>query len=252
MTNQTEQRGIHFFESSVLNEKRIRKSLSLENNQSEQNVMTINGAITKALFLSTILLVFASYNFIINDETLLITGVVVGFILGLVCIFRMRLSPYLAPFYAAMQGLALGGITAEYTVISDGIVFEALTITIGILFLMLFVYKTKIIPITNRLQIMVTCATGAVLITYVLQYVLQSFEMNIPFMHESGVWGIIFSCIVLVIASFHLLLDFDQIQKCHDMKAPKYMEWYCAFSLLITVIWIYLEVLRLLGSGDDE
>ena len=179
---------------------------------------------------------------------LLIAGSIGGFITALVTIFIPRLSPFTAPVYAALEGLVLGAISAVFETMYPGIVIQAVGLSVGVLAVMLFVYGTGIIRATEKFKIGVVAATGAVCLVYLVDIVLSLFGIRMPFIHESGVVGIGFSLVVVVIAALNLILDFDFIEQGVKQQAPKYMEWYGGFSLLVTLVWMYLEILRLLAK----
>jgi uncharacterized YccA/Bax inhibitor family protein len=142
----------------------------------------------------------------------------------------------------------MGAISAVFESMYPGIVIQAVGLSIGVLAVMLFVYGTRIIRATERFKIGVVAATGAVCLVYLVDLVLSLFGVRMPFIHESGTFGIIFSLVVVVIAALNLILDFDFIEQGVRLQAPKYMEWYGGFSLLVTLIWMYLEILRLLAK----
>jgi uncharacterized YccA/Bax inhibitor family protein len=224
-------------------------------------VMTIRGTVLKTAILVVILLVTAGYtwNQAVEGSTgltygLLIAGSIGGFLTALVTIFFPKVSPFTAPIYAALEGLVLGAISAVFETMYPGIVIQAVGLSVGVLAVMLFVYGMGIIRATEKFKIGVVAATGAVCLVYLVDLVLSMFGIRLPFIHESGVVGICFSLVVVVIAALNLILDFDFIERGADQQAPKYMEWYGGFSLLVTLVWMYLEILRLLaklrGSRD--
>jgi uncharacterized YccA/Bax inhibitor family protein len=217
--------------------------------------MTIQGAVLKTALLLVILLATATYTWsqaAAGSPTvtygLLIAGALGGFITALVTIFIPRVSPFTAPVYAALEGLVLGAISAVFETMYPGIVIQAVGLSIGVLAVMLFVYGTGIIRATQRFKIGVVAATGAVCLVYLVDVVLSFFGVRLPFIHESGAVGIGFSLVVVVIAALNLILDFDFIEQGVKLQAPKYMEWYGGFSLLVTLVWMYLEILRLLAK----
>ncbi len=214
----------------------------------QEGVMTIQGAINKTLILFGILMITAIYNYQVQSPILMIGGAIIGLILVLVNVFKKQYSPYIAPAYAAMEGLFVGGISGIYAGFGGGIVIQAISLTMLVLFIMLFIHKTGIIPVTQQFRMGVVMATGAVALLYLLSFVLSFFGINIPYIHQGGTIGIIFSLAVIGIASLNLLLDFDLIVKGEQYGAPKYMEWFSAMGLMITLIWLYIEILRLLAK----
>jgi uncharacterized YccA/Bax inhibitor family protein len=218
-------------------------------------VMTIQGAVLKTALLVLILLVTAAYTWsqaVAGATTvaygLLVTGLLGGAITAFVTIFVPRVSPFTAPVYAALEGLVLGALSAVFETMYPGIVIQAVGLSIGVLAVMLFVYGTGIIRATEKFKIGVVAATGAVCLVYLVDIVMSLFGTRLPFIHETGAVGIVFSLVVVVIAALNLILDFDFIEQGVRFQAPKYMEWYGGFSLLVTLIWMYLEILRLLAK----
>jgi len=223
-------------------------------------VMTVQGAVVKTAVLVVILLVTAGYTWsrvVEGPNTvsygLLIGGAIGGFITALVTIFIPRVSPFTAPVYAAPEGLVLGAVSAVFEAMYPGVVIQAVGLSVGVLAVMLLVYGTGIIRATERFKIGVAAATGAVCLVYLVGIVLSLFGARIPLIHESGVVGIGFSLVVVVIAALNLILDFDFLEQGAKQQAPKYMEWYGGFSLLVTLVWMYLEFLRLIAilRGSD-
>ena len=214
----------------------------------EVGTMTTQGAINKTLILFGILLIPAIYNYQAQNTVLMIGGAIVGLILVIVNVFKREYSPYIAPVYAAMEGLFVGGISGIYAGFGGGIVLQAISLTLLVLFLMLFIHKTGIIPVTQQFRMGVVMATGAIALLYLLSFILSFFGINIPYIHEGGTFGILFSLAVIGIASLNLLLDFDNIVKGEQYALPKYMEWFTAMGLMITLIWLYIEILRLLAK----
>lgn len=218
--------------------------------------MTVKGAVNKAftLFLCVVLpalFVWNTYNFEAQVEgmsfhPLTWVGAIGGFILALVTIFMPKYSGYTAPLYAVLEGLFLGGLSGAVEMIFPGIVVQAIFLTMGILLTMLGLYRGGLIKATEKFRTGVMAATGAVAFVYLISWIMSMFGGNIPYIHEGGIIGIGFSLVVIVIASLNLILDFDMIEKGAEHKAPKYMEWYAAFGLMVTLIWLYVEVLKLL------
>ena len=215
---------------------------------SQEGTMTIQGAINKTFILFGILLITAIYNFQVQSQLLMIGGAVIGLILVLINVFKKEYSSYIAPAYAAMEGLFVGGISGIYASFGGGIVMQAISLTLLVLFIMLFIQKTGIIPVTQQFRTGVVMATGAIALLYLISFVLSFFGINIPYIHQGGTIGILFSLGVIGIASLNLLLDFDLIIKGEQHQMPKYMEWFSAMGLMITLIWLYIEILRLLAK----
>ncbi len=178
----------------------------------------------------------------------LLGGGIGGFVLALVTIFKKQWSPVTAPLYALVEGLFLGAISAIYNAQFQGIVLQAVMLTFSIMFALLFAYRSGLIKATENFKLGVTAATGGIALSYLATIGLGLFGIKIPYIHESGLIGIGFSLVVVVIASLNLVLDFDFIESGVEAGAPKYMEWYGAFGLMVTLIWLYLELLRLLSK----
>jgi uncharacterized YccA/Bax inhibitor family protein len=217
--------------------------------------MTVRGTVVKSALLVAILLATAAYTWsqaatgsAAATYGLLVAGALGGFLIALVTVFVPKASPFTAPAYAALQGLVLGAISAVTEAAYPGIVIQAVGLSVGVLAVMLFVYGTGIIRATARFKIGVVAATGAVCLVYLADIVLSFFGARLPFIHETGLLGIGFSLAVVVIAALNLILDFDFIEQGARQEAPKFMEWYGGFSLLVTLVWMYLEILRLLAK----
>jgi len=176
-------------------------------------------------------------------------GLIGGLITALVTIFKKNWAPFTAPLYALLEGLVLGGISAYFEKSYPGIAAQAVGLTFGTLFVMLFAYKTGVIRATERFKLGVIAATGGIAVFYLIAMVLGFFRVNVGILYSSSPGGIAFSLVVVVIAALNLVLDFDMIETGVRRGAPKYMEWYGAFGLMVTLIWLYLEMLRLLAKS---
>lgn len=222
--------------------------------------MTIEGTVNRVGLLLLLVLIPAAYTW--NQVKtawepsqalgLGMMGMIGGFVVALVTIFKKEWSPVTAPVYAVLQGLFLGGISAYFDVRFPGIPMQAVALTFGTLFALLFAYKSGMIKATENFKLGVVAATGGIMLLYLVSFVMSFFGGSIPFIHESGTFGILFSLFVVVIAALNLVLDFDFIEKGSEMGAPKYMEWYAAFGLLVTLVWLYLEILRLLAKLNSR
>ena len=175
-------------------------------------------------------------------------GALSGFVIALATIFKKTWAPVTAPLYAIAQGFFLGAISAMYEARFNGIVMQAVLLTFGTLFALLFAYRSGLIKATENFKLGVVAATGGIALVYLASIVLGFFGVQIPMIHESGIVGIGFSLFVVVIAALNLVLDFDFIENATEKGAPKYMEWYGAFGLMVTLVWLYLEFLRLLSK----
>jgi uncharacterized YccA/Bax inhibitor family protein len=169
-------------------------------------------------------------------------------IFGLITIFKKNWAMYTAPIYAILQGLFLGGISAIFENQYPGIVIQATGLTFGTLASLLVLYKTGVIKPTENFRLMVVSATMGIALLYVVSFIMSMFGSGIGFIHDNGIFGIGFSLFVVGIAALNLVLDFDFIEQGSENNAPKYMEWFGAFALMVTLIWLYLEMLRLLAK----
>ena len=228
-------------------------SKSFENlSTTSSDVMTLDGAVNKTAISMGILLFAAYYTYSNAIMDYILIGFIGGFVVALVTIFKKSWSPVTVPIYAVLEGLALGGISKMYAdAFEPGIVPQAIMLTLGILFALLFAYKTKIIRATENFKLGVFAATAGIGIVYLVSFFMGIFGSGgLPVMDptNSSMLSIGFSLFVVVIASLNLVMDFDFIETGAANGAPKYMEWYGAFGLLVTLIWLYLEILRLLAK----
>jgi uncharacterized YccA/Bax inhibitor family protein len=219
--------------------------------------MTIQGTVNKTALALMILLVTATYtwNLGLADPrvpVLMIIGVIGGLIAAMVTIFRPVWAPATTPVYAALEGLALGGISATFEARYPGLVSQAVFLTFGTLGALLIAYRSGWIKATENFKLGVVAATGGIFFIYMIGFVMSLFGASIPLVHSSGTFGIVFSLFVVGVAALNLVLDFDFIEQGATRGAPKYMEWYGAFGLLVTLVWLYLEILRLLAKLQDR
>ena len=218
--------------------------------------MTIQGTVNKTLLMLVLLLIPAAWvwNQYFASGTpqaimpWLYVGIIGGFIVAIITMFKKQWSPVTAPLYSVLEGLAIGGISAFFEARFPGIVIQAVALTFGTLLCLLLVYKSGIIRVTANFRLGVVAATGGIAVIYVITIVLGFFGMRMPYIHESGIIGIGFSVFVVTIAALNLVLDFDFIENGAASGTPKFMEWYAAFGLMVTLIWLYLEILRLLAK----
>ena len=178
----------------------------------------------------------------------LLMGGIGGFIFALVTIFKKTWAPVTAPIYALLEGLVLGSISAMFEVRYHGIAIQAVSLTFGTMFALLLAYRSGLIPVTQNFKLGIIAATGGIALFYLAQIVLGFFGIHFTAVNGSGPIGIAFSVFVVIIAALNLVLDFDFIENAVTAGAPKYMEWYGAFGLMVTLIWLYLEILRLLAK----
>ena len=215
--------------------------------------MTIGGTVNKTALSLLILLVTATFvwNRGSTDPSLwalTLIGVVGGLVAAMVTVFKKTWAPLTTPLYAGFQGLALGGISVVFETTYPGIVSQAVFLTFGTLAALLTAYRSGVIRATENFKLGVVAATGGIGLVYLLSFVLGFFGMSVPLIHSSGTFGILFSVFVVVIAALNLVLDFDFIEQGAERKSPKHMEWYGAFGLLVTLVWLYLEILHLLAK----
>lgn len=222
------------------------------------DTMTLSGTVNKCILMFLGILATATFSwtsFLENPESaklFMYGGAIGGFITALIIIFNKKSARYLAMFYALFEGLMLGAVSAFMESIFPGIAVQAITLTLGILATLLFLYKTGIIKATENFKLMVASATGGIALVYLVSWISGMFGYNIPLIHSSGTIGILFSGFVVVIASLNLVVDFDFIENGVERGAPKYMEWYGAFGLMVTLVWLYLEILRLLAKLNSR
>ena len=219
--------------------------------------MTLNGTLNKFGFMLIMLMGSAYYSWKEfngggNVQPLIWTGLIGGLVLAIVIIFKKEWSAYLAPAYALLEGLFLGAISAMYNdafaAKAPNIVMNAVGLTFGTAIAMYFLYSFKIIKATEKFKSVIFTATAGIAIFYLIAMVSGFFGVQMAFLHEGSLLGIGFSLVVVAIAALNLILDFDMIEKGTDAGAPKYMEWYGAFGLMVTIVWLYLEILRLLSK----
>lgn len=175
-------------------------------------------------------------------------GLVGGLVFALATIFKPQWARVTAPLYALSEGLFVGAISKAYEGQYDGIVLNAIASTVGVLAVMLLLHVTGVIKVTDKFRMVVVCATGAIALVYLMSMVAHLFGATFPFIHDSGPIGIGISLVIVVVAALNLSLDFDFIDRATAARAPKSTEWYAAFGLLLTLVWLYLELLRLLAK----
>lgn len=221
------------------------------------DAMTLQGTVNKTGLLLLCVVATAAWTWGLSHSNTpeaaipwMMGGLLGGFVVALVTIFKKTWAPFTAPIYALLEGLALGGISAVFEKTYPGVAIQAVGLTLGTLFVMLLAYKTGVVKATQGFKIGVIAATGGIAVFYLAEMVLSFFfHIQVPAINGSGTWGIAFSLFVVVIAALNLVLDFDMIETGVRGGAPKYMEWYGAFGLMVTLIWLYLEILRLLGKA---
>ena len=237
--------------SPALNEKAFRGEIAVGG-----EAMSLQGTVNKTGLLLLCVVITSAWTWGLAHSPTpeaaipwMIGGVFGGMVTALVTIFKRSWAPITAPLYALLEGLALGGISAMFERSYPGIAIEAIGLTFATLFVLLMAYKTGVIRATQGFKIGVIAATGGIALFYIVAMVLGFFHVNVGILYSSSPIGIAFSVFVVIIAALNLVLDFDMIETGVRMGAPKYMEWYGAFGLMVTLIWLYLEILRLLAKA---
>jgi len=217
--------------------------------------MTLKGTIDKSFLLLIVLMVAALWPWsqmasgdVQAVSSTMMLGLVGGFILALIISFKATLAPYLAVPYAALEGLAVGGLSAILEQRYHGIAIQAVGLTFGVLAVLLFAYRMRWIRATAQFRAMVIGATGGIALLYLATMVLGFFHIAVPVLYAASPLGIGISLVIVGVAALNLVLDFDLIERGVAGGAPKYMEWYAAFGLMVTLVWLYIEILRLLSK----
>jgi len=241
----------------VLNDKIFRQS---ESERVSSAVMTVKGTMTKTLLLLLMVAAGAAYTWKVFYESLdpssvtsyMYSGLFGGFILAMIISFVPKTAPYLTPFYAAGEGLFLGGISAMFNTAfaetAPNIIFNAVALTLLTAVVMFTIYRKEIVKVTDKFRKVILISLTTILIYYVVCMLLRLFGVNLDILYGGNMLSIIISVVIVGVAAFSLLLDFDFITKASQAGAPKYMEWYGAFGLVVTLVWLYLELLKLLSK----
>ncbi len=227
---------------------------TFSNSGSISEKMTINGTVNKTA-ISLLLLVGTGYlTFTTINPGLIIGCGIGGFIVAIITVFKKEWAPITVPIYAILEGGLLGGVSFMYNSLYDGIVTNAIFLTVGILLSLLTAYRSGYIKATENFKLGVFAATGGIAIVYLINFIMSFFgsSMGVMQIDNASPMSIGFSAIVVIIAALNLVLDFDFIEEGAEKGAPKYMEWYGAFGLLVTLIWLYLEILRLLAKLNSR
>ena len=230
--------------------KNVVKKDSLHLNET----MTIRGTVDKTALALSLLLISGYYCYFLSEQSLTLILTFIGFFLGLILffttIFKKSWAPFTVPFYSISQGFVLGGVSFYYNSQYEGIVLQAILLTILVLISMLFAYRSKIIKPTENFKLGVFSALMAVSLLYIVGFIMSFFGSGIPILNpnNSSLISIGFSVIIVILGAFCLVIDFDFIEEGAEKGVPKYMEWYGAFGLLVTLIWLYLEIIKLLAK----
>ncbi len=218
--------------------------------------MTLEGTVNKTglLLLCAVATAAWTWHLAMNPDTLplayglLVVGLFGGLIFALITAFKKTWAPVTAPIYALLEGLVLGGISAAFEQRYPGIAIESVCLTFGTMFVLLLAYRSGMIKVTQKFRLGVIAATGAIFLFYMAEILLGFFGIHFALVNGSGVLGIGISLVIVCVAALNLVLDFDFIESGVAAGAPKYMEWYGAFGLMVTLVWLYLEMLRLLSK----
>ncbi len=224
----------------------------------ESDTFTVDGAVNKTITLGLILMCTSLYSYMFPSQIFATVGALGGAAIYFFTSFKPHLAPITAPIYALVKGLFVGSVSYAYasrfagTGFIDSIIFQALSLTIATLLSMMMIYKSGLIKVTKKFRMVVSMAVMAIMMVYLLSWIGSFAGFTIPYLHESGVIGIGITVFIIVVAALNLLLDFDNFDKGEQMQAPKYMEWYFGMGLLFTLIWLYVEFLRLLGKLQSD
>ncbi len=214
-------------------------------------VMTLQGTVNKSILLIEItsLAAIGVWNYADIVAPYMIPLILLSLVLALVIIFKKTTAPYLSPVYAILEWMVIWVLSLFFEAQFPGIVVQAVSLTLAVFFIMLGLYRARIIRVTEQFRSIIIGATGAIMIVYLISlFGSLTGWFNVPYLHDNGPIGIGISVFIVGIASFNLLLDFDIIERGVQARAAKYMEWYASFGLLITLIWLYLEILKLLSK----
>lgn len=243
----------------VLTDKAFEKSVQVYD--ADVVKMTERGTLNKFFLLSLLVIASASFTwsaYFQGKDVMpwMLVGVIGGFIVALILIFNPTKAPFLAPLYALLEGVFVGAASAVFNYAfaksAPGIIFQAVGITFGVIIAMFLLYRFQVIKVTDKFKSIVLTATLGVMIFYVIAFVLRLIHIDIPFLHQGSTMGILFSLFVIGLASMNLILAFDRVQKGVEMGLPRYMEWYCAFGLIMVIIWLYIEILNLLAKLNSN
>ncbi|CAM3671212.1 MULTISPECIES: Bax inhibitor-1/YccA family protein [Paenibacillus] len=233
----------------TLNENTFERS----GHYNDQETMTIGGTVNKSFMLLALLIGAAVISWVMffngyDMFPLMVGGAIGGFVLALIISFAPKSAPFLAPIYAVAEGLFLGALSANYESLYYGITLQAALLTMCVFLGMLLAYKTGLIKASPGFRRGIIAATAGVALVYLLSFVLGLFGVTVPYLHDSTPIGIGISIVIIIIAALNFVLDFNFIEEGAQQGAPKYMEWYGSFGLLVTLVWLYIEIIRLLSK----
>ncbi|MFI5344588.1 MAG: Bax inhibitor-1/YccA family protein [Chlamydiales bacterium] len=227
----------------------------------QSDAMTVRGTVNKTAILLLLVLLPAAYVWNLFNAsgqnpasvaTWMWAGLIGGLVLSMVTIFKKNWAPLSAPLYAVMEGLFLGGLSVQFQKAYPGIVMQAVSLSLATLLMMLAAYQSGWIRPSERFKLGIVAATGGIMVVYLVAIVLGFFGINVSFIQGNGLFSILFSGFVCIIAALNFILDFDFIQQGARSNVPKYMEWYGAFALMVTLVWLYIEILRLLAKLNSR
>ena len=246
----------------MLNKKAVAKTIALDRDKKRNSGgplietfkhMTVSGAVTKTMILTLIMLAIAMVSYQMPSQLFMTAGALGSAGVYFLTSWKPHLSPITAPIYAVLQGLFVGAVSAVYAMSFEGIVFQAVSATIASLMVMLMIYKSGLIKVTAKFRMVVSMLVGAIMVVYLISWVGSlSGSFEVPYLHESGAMGIAVTCFILVVASLNLLLNFDSFEQGEAMEAPKHYEWYYGMGLLFTLVWMYVEFLRLISKLQSD
>ncbi len=238
----------------TLTEKMFDRSLQLE--ATMQGTMSVRGTLNKFGFLLLMIIAGAAYNWHLFQEqqfgqmqVWMIVGIVGGLISAIAITFKPNWAPYIAPLYGLLEGLFIGGVSAIFNkAFVPGLVMQAVGLTFGVAFAVFLLYNFRIVKATEKFKSIIIASTLGIGLFYLLTMLLNLFGVNVSFVYDSSMLSIGISLFVVAIAALNLVLDFDMIEQGAERGAPKFMEWYCAFGLMVTLVWLYFEILKLLSK----
>lgn len=219
--------------------------------------MTINGTIGKTVILFVLLMITAGWTWTRYFSTgsaeavqpFMLIGIFGGLIMAIATSFKPNWSPITAPIYAILEGLFVGSVSAFFDARFHGIVIQAVALTFGVMAVMLFLYRSRIIKVTEKFRLGVFAATGGIFLFYLATWIMGFFGVHTSLLFGGSTLSIGLSVVICAIAALNLVLDFDFIERVSAQGAPRYMEWYGGFALMVTLVWLYLEILRLLANS---
>jgi len=218
----------------------------------ESTSMTVSGAVTKTLMLATLLIITSMYSYLNPSSLFAQVGALGGAAVFMLTSFKPHLAPTTGPVYAVLKGLFVGSVTALYAGQFAGIAFQAASLTMATLIAMLLVHKSGLIPVTKKFRMGVTMAVGAIMILYLISWVGFYAGFELPFIHDATPLGIGITVVIIGVAALNLLLDFDNFEKGEASQLAKHYEWYFGMGLLFTLVWLYVEFLRLLAKLQSD